>query len=123
MAAFLHGQRFNETTFLQPGNRAIQSSGRESRPAHPLNVLRHGMTVLRPVRYTRQYEQRRIGKMAELEVRDYFALSITHHVVVVSQVGVECKFPDRRLRLTLTRQTAKLLLTGLRSPRNASRGP
>jgi hypothetical protein len=33
--------------------------------------------------------------MAELEVRDYFALSITHHAVVVSQVGVECKFPDR----------------------------
>jgi hypothetical protein len=38
--------------------------------------------------------------MAELGVRDYFALSNTHHVVVVSQVGVECKFSHRRLRLT-----------------------
>src|SRR5688572_17297532 len=65
-AAPLARQRADEAVRLEPRARAVQGAGAGTAPAHPLDVLRHRVPVLRALEEARHDVERMLREPAEI---------------------------------------------------------
>ena len=66
---------------LQSGDSSVERTGSEASAAHMLDILEHGVSVLRAVGEAREHQQLRVGKMGAARIRCYVSRT-THNVVV-----------------------------------------